>query len=63
MGGLLGLPEHFRHGADGPGGGVLQDSASSSTLCTILAARQRCVRSCDGCSTAPMTAPARSSVP
>ncbi len=38
---LLGLPGHFRHGADGPGGGVLQDSASSSTLCTILAARHR----------------------
>ncbi len=38
---LLGLPDHFRHGADGPGGGVLQDSASSSTLCTILAARHR----------------------
>jgi aromatic-L-amino-acid decarboxylase len=38
---LLGLPDHFRHAADGPGGGVLQDSASSSTLCTILAARQR----------------------
>ena len=38
---LLGLPDHFRHAADGPGGGVLQDSASSSTLCTILAARGR----------------------
>ena len=38
---LLGLPDHFRHAADGPGGGVLQDSASSSTLCTILAARNR----------------------
>lgn len=38
---LLGLPDHFRHAHDGPGGGVLQDSASSSTLCTILAARNR----------------------
>ncbi len=38
---LLGLPDHFRHGTAGPGGGVLQDSASSSTLCTILAARHR----------------------
>lgn len=38
---LLGLPDHFRHAADGPGGGVLQDSASSSTLCTLLAARGR----------------------
>ena len=38
---LLGLPGRFRHADDGPGGGVLQDSASSSTLCTILAARNR----------------------
>lgn len=38
---LLGLPDHFRHAHAGPGGGVLQDSASSSTLCTILAARNR----------------------
>ena len=38
---LLGLPDRFRHGAAGPGGGVLQDSASSSTLCTIVAARHR----------------------
>ncbi len=38
---LLGLPDHFLHAHDGPGGGVLQDSASSSTLCTILAARNR----------------------
>lgn len=38
---LLGLPDHLRHDHDGPGGGVLQDSASSSTLCTILAARHR----------------------
>ncbi len=39
--GLLGLPDHFRHAADGSGGGVLQDSASSSTLVTLLAARNR----------------------
>ena len=32
---LLGLPEHFR------GNGVIQDSASSATLCAILAARDR----------------------
>jgi len=38
---LLGLPVHFRHDADGPGGGVLQDSASSSTLVALLAARRR----------------------
>ena len=34
---LLGLPEKFR--SDGPGGGVIQDSASSATLCALLAAR------------------------
>lgn len=32
---LLGLPEAFR------GGGVIQDSASSATLCAVLAARER----------------------
>jgi aromatic-L-amino-acid decarboxylase len=36
---LLGLPERF--GSDGPGGGVIQDSASSATLCALLAARER----------------------
>lgn len=37
----LGLPDRFRsHGA---GGGVLQDSASSATLCALLAARQRMI--------------------
>ncbi|MEZ5381641.1 MAG: LLM class flavin-dependent oxidoreductase [Microthrixaceae bacterium] len=40
-----GLPERFRHrrsdGTRGTGGGVLQDSASSGTLCAILAARHR----------------------
>lgn len=32
---MLGLPEHFR------GNGVIQDSASSATLCAVLAARDR----------------------
>ena len=36
---LLGLPEHFR--SAGPGGGVIQDSASSATLCALIAARER----------------------
>ncbi len=36
---LLGLPEAFRSTA--AGGGVIQDSASSSTLTAILAARER----------------------
>lgn len=37
---LLGLPERFRSDT-GPGGGVIQDSASSGTLCALLAARER----------------------
>ena len=36
---LCGLPDCFR--SDGKGGGVIQDSASSATLCAILAARDR----------------------
>jgi aromatic-L-amino-acid decarboxylase len=36
---LLGLPARLR--SDGPGGGVIQDTASSSTLCALLAARER----------------------
>jgi aromatic-L-amino-acid decarboxylase len=39
--GLCGLPEHFRHDHPGPGGGVIQDSASSGTLVALLAARER----------------------
>jgi aromatic-L-amino-acid decarboxylase len=36
---MLDLPPRFR--SDGPGGGVIQDSASSATLCALLAARGR----------------------
>ena len=36
---LLDLPEAFR--STGPGGGVIQDSASSATLCALLAASER----------------------
>jgi aromatic-L-amino-acid decarboxylase len=36
---LLGLPERFR--STSTGGGVIQDSASSATLCAIVAARDR----------------------
>jgi aromatic-L-amino-acid/L-tryptophan decarboxylase len=36
---LLDLPLAFR--SDGDGGGVIQDSASSATLCALLAARER----------------------
>jgi aromatic-L-amino-acid decarboxylase len=35
----LGLPKQFR--STGSGGGVIQDTASSATLCAILAARER----------------------
>ena len=37
--GLMGLPEKFR--SAGPGGGVIQDSASSAALCALVAARHR----------------------
>lgn len=36
---LIGLPERLR--SSGDGGGVIQDSASSATLCALLAARWR----------------------
>ena len=36
---LCDLPERFR--SDGPGGGVIQGSASEATLCAVLAARAR----------------------
>jgi aromatic-L-amino-acid decarboxylase len=49
---MLELPGKFR--SDGPGGGVIQDSASSASLCALLAARERATaynsneRGCDG---------------
>jgi aromatic-L-amino-acid/L-tryptophan decarboxylase len=36
---LLDLPPRFR--SDGPGGGVIQGTASEATLCAVLAARER----------------------
>ena len=39
MAGMLDLPVKFR--SDGTGGGVIQDSASSASLCALLAARER----------------------
>ncbi len=36
---LCGLPKKFR--STGTGGGVIQDSASSATLCAVIAARKR----------------------
>ncbi len=37
--GMLGLPDRFL--SSGPGGGVIQDTASSAALCALLAARDR----------------------
>ena len=39
LAGMLGLPEAFR--STSTGGGVIEDSASSATLCALLAARER----------------------
>ncbi len=39
MAGMLGLPERFTSRT--AGGGVIQDTASSATLCALLAARER----------------------
>ena len=36
---LLGLPERFK--STSPGGGVIQESASSAALCAVVAARER----------------------
>lgn len=38
---LLGLPVHFAHGHDGPGGGSIQMSASDATHLVHVVARQR----------------------
>ncbi len=49
---MLALPEEFA--SSGPGGGVIQDTASSSSLCALIAARERATdlvtneRGCDG---------------
>lgn len=49
---MLGLPIKFK--SDASGGGVIQDSASSASLCALLAARERVTdydsnqRGCDG---------------
>jgi aromatic-L-amino-acid/L-tryptophan decarboxylase len=54
---LLGLPDRFR--SDGAGGGVIQDTASSATLCAIVAAR---LKAGDGDLVAYASAHAHSSV-
>jgi aromatic-L-amino-acid decarboxylase len=64
--GMLGLPERFL--STGDGGGVIQDTASSATLCALLAARERATafesnaRGCDGSLTAYTSTQAHSSV-
>jgi len=52
MADMMGLPEKFK--STGSGGGVIQDSASSASLCALLAARERATKfmsnekGCDG---------------
>jgi aromatic-L-amino-acid decarboxylase len=64
--GMLGLPEKFK--SDAIGGGVIQDSASSATLCALLAAREKSTEfvsnesGCDGRLTAYASNQAHSSV-
>lgn len=41
---FLKLPEHFLHETEGPGGGVIQGSASEAVLVAVLAAREQAVR-------------------
>ncbi|MGQ9857934.1 MAG: pyridoxal-dependent decarboxylase [Thermodesulfobacteriota bacterium] len=63
---MMGLPRGFR--SDGPGGGVIQDSASSAVLCAILAAREKAtkglsnLKGCDGSLRAYASEQAHSSV-
>jgi aromatic-L-amino-acid/L-tryptophan decarboxylase len=63
---MLDLPPRFR--SDSSGGGVIQDTASSATLCALIAARERATggavneRGCDRTLTAYASAEAHSSV-
>lgn len=63
---MLGLPAKFK--SDGPGGGVIQDSASSASLCALLAAREHATdyqsnqRGCDGRLVAYASTQAHSSI-
>jgi aromatic-L-amino-acid decarboxylase len=64
--GMLGLPQAFR--SDATGGGAIQDSASSASLCALLAARERATRlqsnerGCDGRLVAYASTQAHSSI-
>ncbi|XP_043275547.1 aromatic-L-amino-acid decarboxylase-like [Venturia canescens] len=44
LGKMIGLPEEFLSCSKGPGGGVIQGSASEATLIALLAAKERTVR-------------------
>jgi len=63
---MLGLPSKFR--SDEAGGGVIQDTASSASLCALLAARERATnfrtneRGCDGRLVAYASTQAHSSI-
>ena len=43
LGKMLNLPEHFLFSSEGPGGGVIQGTASEATLVALLSARARVV--------------------
>jgi aromatic-L-amino-acid decarboxylase len=64
--GMLGLPDAYL--STGPGGGVIQDTASSSSLCALLAGRESATqltsnaRGCDGRLTAYTSSQAHSSI-
>lgn len=66
MAGMLDLPHAFL--SSGDGGGVIQDSASSATLCALLAARERATgfrtndQGCDGRLTVYTSEQAHSSI-
>jgi len=40
---FLKMPTHFLHASEGPGGGVIQGSASEAVLVAVLAAREQAV--------------------
>ncbi|XP_015602409.1 aromatic-L-amino-acid decarboxylase isoform X1 [Cephus cinctus] len=44
LGKMLGLPKEFLNCSDGPGGGVIQGSASEATLVGLLAAKEKTTR-------------------
>jgi len=63
---MLGLPAKFK--SSGPGGGVIQDTASSASLCALLSARERATgfrtneTGCDGRLVAYASTEAHSSI-